>query len=307
MSMPAIEISGLRKSYGPVEAVRGLDLAVAEGEVFALLGPNGAGKTTTVEILEGFRHRDAGTVSVLGFDPADGSRKLKAQIGIVLQSTGVDPYLTVVETVDMYRSYYPAPRPRDEVIELVGLTDKRTSTITKLSGGQKRRLDVAIALAGDPKLLFLDEPTTGFDPSARRQAWEVVKNLQALGKTVFLTTHYMDEAEYLADRVAIIALGRIVAQGAPSTLAARQSGPSIVRFRLPAAAGELPEAIRQGAIVTDGSVELTTADATRSLYDLTAWALAQNVPLEGLEVVRPSLEDVYLAITEQAGSDGGAP
>jgi ABC-2 type transport system ATP-binding protein len=304
MSTPAIEIAGLRKSYGQVEAVRGIDLTVAEGEVFALLGPNGAGKTTTVEILEGFRQRDAGTVSVLGFDPAHGDRKVKEQIGIVLQSTGVDPYLTVAETVDMYRSYYPTPRPRDEVIELVGLSEKRASTITKLSGGQKRRLDVAIALAGDPRLLFLDEPTTGFDPSARHQAWEVVKNLAALGKTVFLTTHFMDEAEYLADRVAIIARGQIVAEGPPATLAARDSAPSIVRFRLPGGDPALPDAIRMVATVTEAGVEFRTADATRSLYELTTWAIGQNVALERLEVIRPSLEDVYLEMTERAEAEG---
>ena len=306
MTTPAIEIAGLRKTYGSLEAVRSLDLTVAEGEVFALLGPNGAGKTTTVEILEGFRHRDAGTVSVLGFDPAHGDRKLKQQIGIVLQSTGVDPYLTVAETVDMYRSYYPSPRPRDEVIELVGLTEKKASTITKLSGGQKRRLDVAIALAGDPRLLFLDEPTTGFDPNARRQAWEVIKNLASLGKTVFLTTHFMDEAEFLADRVAIIARGQIVAGGPPSTLAARDTAPSIVRFGAPPAGVELPAAIQQTAKVTETGIEFATADATRSLYELTSWAVGQNISLENLEVIRPSLEDVYLEITERAAPEGGA-
>jgi ABC-2 type transport system ATP-binding protein len=304
LSSPAIEIVGLRKSYGPLVAVGGLDLTVAEGEVFALLGPNGAGKTTTVEILEGFRQRDAGTVSVLGVDPAHGDRKVKEQIGIVLQSTGVDPYLTVAETVDMYRSYYPAPRPRDEVIELVGLTEKRASTISKLSGGQKRRLDVAIALAGDPRLLFLDEPTTGFDPNARRQAWEVVKNLAALGKTVFLTTHFMDEAEYLADRVAIIARGQIVAEGPPATLAARDTAPSIVRFRLPGGGAGLPDAIRAVATLTEAGLEFSTTDPTRSLHELTSWAIGQNIALERLEVIRPSLEDVYLELTERAEPEG---
>src|SRR5216683_2206197 len=228
----AVEITDLRKSYGPVEAVRGISLTVNEGEVFALLGPNGAGKTTTVEILEGFRHRDAGHVSVLGFDPARGDRKLKEQMGIVLQTVGVDPYLTVAEIIDMYRGYYPHPRPLAEVIELVGLTEKRQSRVTKLSGGQQRRLDMAIALAGDPNLLFLDEPTTGFDPGARRRMWETVKNLVSLGKTIFLTTHYMDEAQELADRVAVISAGQIVAEGPPETLAGRETSHTIVRFRL---------------------------------------------------------------------------
>ncbi len=302
MSSVAIEIRGLRKSYGAVEAVRGIDLSVSEGEVFGLLGPNGAGKTTTVEIVEGFRRRDAGSVSVLGFDPASGDRKLKQQVGIVLQSTGMDPYLTVAETIDMFRSYYPSPRPRDEVIELVGLTEKRDAKVTKLSGGQHRRLDVAIALAGDPRLLFLDEPTTGFDPGARRGAWEVIKNLAALGKTIFLTSHAMDEVEYLADRVAIIAAGRIVAQGSPSTLAGRAKAATVVKFQLPAQAPELPEQLRQGATVEGASVEVATTDPTRTLYELTSWAVQAQVLLEGLEVARPSLEDVYLEITQDAAA-----
>jgi ABC-2 type transport system ATP-binding protein len=304
MPRAAIEIRGLRKSYGAVEAVRGIDLTIAEGEVFGLLGPNGAGKTTTVEIVEGFRRRDAGTVSVLGFDPATGDRKLKQQIGIVLQSTGIDPYLTVAETIDMFRGYYPTPRPRDEVIELVGLTEKRNSKVTKLSGGQQRRLDVAIALAGDPRLLFLDEPTTGFDPGARRGAWETIKNLASLGKTIFLTSHAMDEVEYLADRVAIIAAGRIVAQGAPSTLAGREKAATVVKFQLPATGPELPEQLRAGATVDGANVEVATKDATRTLYDLTSWAVQAHISLDGLEVTRPSLEDVYLEITEDAAAEG---
>lgn len=303
MTSVAIEIRGLRKSYGTVEAVRGIDLTVSEGEVFGLLGPNGAGKTTTVEIVEGFRRRDAGSVSVLGFDPASGARKLKQQIGIVLQSTGMDPYLTVAETIDMFRGYYPSPRPRDEVIELVGLTDKRDAKVTKLSGGQHRRLDVAIALAGDPRLLFLDEPTTGFDPGARRSAWEVIKNLAALGKTIFLTSHAMDEVEYLADRVAIIAGGRIVAEGTPSTLAGRQKAATVVKFQLPLQGPELPEQLRSGATIEGANVEVATTDPTRTLYDLTSWAVQAHVTLDGLEVARPSLEDVYLEITHDAAAE----
>jgi len=298
----AVEVVDLRKSYGAVEAVRGISLTVAEGEVFALLGPNGAGKTTTVEILEGFRRRDGGKVSVLGFDPATNDRRLKEQLGIVLQTSGVDPYLTVAETVDMFRGYYPKPRPRDEVIQLVGLTEKKDSRVTKLSGGQRRRLDVAIALAGDPRLLFLDEPTTGFDPGARRNAWEVIKGLAGLGKTIFLTSHSMDEVQYLADRVVIIAAGKIVAQGTPDTLAGREKAAAVVRFQLPAST-ELPERLRQVARIDDGNVEVETNDPTRTLYDLTSWAVQGEISLEGLEVTRPSLEDVYLEITK--GSETG--
>ncbi|MGH2554411.1 MAG: ABC transporter ATP-binding protein [Actinomycetota bacterium] len=299
MDRTAIEIRGLRKSYGNVQAVRGIDLTVREGEVFALLGPNGAGKTTTVEILEGYRSRDAGEVAVLGLDPASGGRKLRSQIGIVLQSTGIDPYLTVAETIELYRAAYPSPRPLDEIIQLVGLEQKRDSRVSKLSGGQQRRLDVAIALAGDPRLLFLDEPTTGFDPSARRNAWQIVKNLASLGKTVFLTTHYMDEAQYLAAEVAIISDGLIVAQGPPASLAGRDVAATRIRFRLLPEAG-LPERFREQASRTDGWVEINTQDPTRTLHELTGWALEKGVVLDGLEVSRPSLEDVYLEITGNA-------
>jgi len=299
----AVEVVDLRKSYGAVEAVRGISLSVAEGEVFALLGPNGAGKTTTVEILEGFRRRDSGDVSVLGFDPAHGDRKLKEQLGIVLQTSGVDPYLTVAETVDMFRGYYPKPRPRDEVLELVGLTEKADSRVTKLSGGQQRRLDVAIALAGDPRLLFLDEPTTGFDPSARRNAWEVIKGLAGLGKTIFLTSHSMDEVQYLADRVVIIAAGKVVAEGTPDTLAGREKAAAIVRFQMPENA-VLPGGLGLVARIDDGIVRLETGDPTRTLYELTSWAVQSDIELGGLEVTRPSLEDVYLEITKNvAGSE----
>jgi ABC-2 type transport system ATP-binding protein len=303
MAANAVEVEDLHKSYGPTEALRGISFTVGEGEVFALLGPNGAGKTTTVEILEGFRRRDRGRASVLGFDPATGDRRLKEQMGIVLQTTGVDPYLTVAETVDMFRGYYPKPRPRDEVIELVGLSDKRDSRVTRLSGGQRRRLDVAIALAGDPRVLFLDEPTTGFDPGARRNAWEVIKGLAGLGKTIFLTSHSMDEVQFLADRVVIIAGGKIVAEGTPDTLVGRQDPATLVRFRIPSTAA-LPDSLRGAAHVDADSVELETRDPTRTLFELTSWAVQSGVSLEGLQVTRPSLEDVYLEITKETDAAG---
>jgi ABC-2 type transport system ATP-binding protein len=300
----AIVVEDLRKSYGKVEAVRGITFQVSEGKVFALLGPNGAGKTTTVEICEGFRERSSGRVSVLGHDPAKGDRAMKSQIGIVLQSTGVDVYLTVAETVELFRRAYPSPRPLDEVIEVVGLKEKRNSRVGRLSGGQQRRLDVAVALAGDPRLLFLDEPTTGFDPAARRGAWDMIRNLKSLGKTILLTTHYMDEAQNLADEVAIIARGEIVAQGPPSTLGGRDTAATRLRFRLPERAGELPEALRSAASVTDGTVVLATDDPTGTLHELTGWALEQGIRLDALEVSRPSLEDVYLEITGgEAGTE----
>jgi ABC-2 type transport system ATP-binding protein len=300
----AIVVEDLRKSYGRVEAVRGVSFQVSEGEVFALLGPNGAGKTTTVEICEGFRERSAGRVSVLGHDPAKGDRGMKSQIGIVLQSTGVDVYLTVAETVELFRRAYPSPRPLDEVIEVVGLKEKRNTRVGRLSGGQQRRLDVAVALAGDPQLLFLDEPTTGFDPAARHGAWDMIRNLKSLGKTILLTTHYMDEAQSLADEVAIIARGEIVAQGPPSTLGGRDTAATRLRFRLPERAGELPEGLRSAASVTDGTVVLATDDPTGTLHELTGWALERGIRLDALEVSRPSLEDVYLEITGgEAGTE----
>jgi ABC-2 type transport system ATP-binding protein len=294
---PAIEVSGLRKSYGPVEAVRGVDLTVNTGEVFALLGPNGAGKTTTVEILEGYRDRDAGDVSVLGMDPREHDLRLRERIGIVLQSTGLSSYLTVRETVSMYAGFYPAPRDVDEVIGLAGLRELADRRITKLSGGERRRIDLAVALVGDPDVLFLDEPTTGFDPSARRQAWEVVRGLTRLGKTILLTTHYMEEAQVLADRVAVIARGRIVAEGTPQTLGGRESALTAVRFGL-ADGAELPD--RFGGGRRDGRYELETDSATRLLHELTGWALSANTELVGLEVSAPSLEDVYLELTGEA-------
>ncbi|HEU4706845.1 MAG TPA: ABC transporter ATP-binding protein [Solirubrobacterales bacterium] len=280
MAEAVISIEGLRMSYGATEAVRGIDLEVNRGEVFAFLGPNGAGKTTTVEILEGYRKRTGGEVSVLGGDPERAGREWRERIGIVLQSGRLDPYLTVRESLDLYAGYFRAPRPTDEVISLVGLEGKADERASRLSGGQQRRLDVGMALVGDPELLFLDEPTTGFDPSARRQAWDVIAGLRDLGKTVFLTTHYMDEAQRLADRVTIIAAGQIVAQGTPEDLGERDAGETTIRYR------------------SDGQeVTLRTTDPVKTLHDLTGAALAKGEELDGLEVTRPSLEDVYLELT----------
>jgi ABC-2 type transport system ATP-binding protein len=296
VSQPVIEVRGLHKAYGPVEAVRGIDLVVERGEIFALLGPNGAGKTTTVEILEGHRRRDAGEAAVLGTDPWRAGRSFRARIGIVLQSTGVQPYLTVEEAIDLYGGYYPDPLQRDEVIELVGLGDKRKERVIRLSGGQQRRLDVAIGLVGNPELLFLDEPTTGFDPTARRNAWGMVRGLQSLGKTVFLTTHYMDEAQALSGRVAIIAGGRIVAEGSPANLAGAGDAVTTIRFRVTPGARNLPDRFRSSP---GGTVEIHSRDPVRDVHEITGWALDNGVALEGLEVVRPSLEDVYLALTKE--------
>jgi ABC-2 type transport system ATP-binding protein len=293
----AVEVRGLRKSYGPVAAVQGIDLRVERGEVFALLGPNGAGKTTTVEILEGHRQRDAGEVAVLGHDPGRHERALRERVGIVLQQTGVDEYLTVREIVAMVAGYYPRPRDVDEVIVLAGLSEQRDRRVKKLSGGQKRRVDLAVALAGDPELLFLDEPTTGFDPSARRQAWETLRGLTALGKTILLTTHFMDEAEVLAARLAILNQGLIVATGTPSELIGAHSTATRIRFRLPE--GTIPPD-RLG-LSTDGTAwQLETDAPTRAIHDLTGWALESGVDLGELEVTRRSLEDVYLQLTEEA-------
>jgi ABC-2 type transport system ATP-binding protein len=295
MAERVIDIRGLRKTYGDLAAVAGIDLHVDRGEVFALLGPNGAGKTTTTEILEGYREPTAGEVSVLGHDPGRGELALKERVGIVLQSTGVDPFLTVKETIDMYGGYYPKERPTDEIVEVVGLTEKADTRVRSLSGGQQRRLDVAIALAGDPELLFLDEPTTGFDPSARRNAWEMVKNLVTLGKTVWLTTHFMDEAQYLADRVAVIAKGAIVAEGTPDSLAGRDRMRTSIRFR-PQPGGPQPPDWGQ-VPAADGVFTLESDNPTTTLHELTGWALEREAPFDHLEVAQPSLEDVYLALT----------
>jgi ABC-2 type transport system ATP-binding protein len=292
----AISVRGLRKSYGSLEAVRGLDFDIHTGEIFALLGPNGAGKTTTVEILEGHRRRDKGEVSVLGNDPASNSIALKRRIGIVLQSTGVQPYLTVEESIELFRGYYPNPLPLDDIIETVGLTEKRKTLVRRMSGGEQRRLDVAIGLAGNPELLFLDEPTTGFDPSARRNAWGMVKNLQSLGKTIVLTTHYMEEAQFLADRVAIMVNGQIAAQGTPGSLT-QMDATTRISFRLPSGM-QLPEIVHAEARVETGTVSFQTLEPTRTLHALTSWAVEQGIELEQLLVSRTSLEDIYLELTQ---------
>jgi ABC-2 type transport system ATP-binding protein len=294
----AVVVEDVRKRYGQVEAVRGISFTVEEGEIFALLGPNGAGKTTTLEILEGFRPRDAGRAEVLGYDPGNraSGRALREQIGVVLQDIAVEPYLTVRETVARNAGYYPNPRDVREVIGLVGLTPQLRRKVKDLSGGQKRRLDLAMGMIGNPRLLFLDEPTTGFDPNARRGAWEVVENLRSAGTTILLTTHYMEEAQALADRVAVIAAGEIVAAGRPATIGGRDTAQARIRFGLPRghAAGDLPfETAADG----DGLLTLHTDEPTVLLHRLTGWALDHDVTLSQLTVDRPSLEDVYLRLT----------
>ena len=303
-----ISVRGLRKSYGAFEAVAGIDIEVSRGEIFAFLGPNGAGKTTTVEILEGFRKRSSGEVTVLGADPAEAGGEWRDRIGVVLQESQAEPGLTVRECLELYAGYYRAPREIGETIELVGLEGKSETVGEQLSGGQRRRLDVALALIGDPELIFLDEPTTGFDPSARRAAWEVVSGLRELGKTVFLTTHYMDEAENLADRVAVIAGGRIVAEGTPDMLGGRENMPATIAFTLPdgLAPGELPsELLRQATSHSDGRVVLESRRPLADVKVLADWALARGLDLPDLDVRRPSLEDVYLQLTDSPRAGGG--
>ena len=296
----AVSVTGLRKSYGAVAAVRGVSFTVARGEIFALLGPNGAGKTTTLEILEGFRARDGGRVEVLGFDPGDraAGRALRERIGLVLQDVAVEPYLTVRETLARNAGYYPAPRDVGEVIGLVGLAGQERQKVRVLSGGQKRRLDLALGLIGGPDLLFLDEPTTGFDPAARRDAWQVVRGLRGRGTTIVLTTHYMEEAQALADRVALISGGQIVAEGTPSSLGGRDHARARIRFALPdsCAVTDLPLPAAAG----DGLVTVETAEPTQALHQLTGWALRRGLALDRLTVDRPSLEDVYLRLTDRA-------
>jgi ABC-2 type transport system ATP-binding protein len=300
MTDVVIHVRGLRKSYGDHEVVCGIDFEVRHGEILAFLGPNGAGKTTTVEILEGYRRRDGGEVRVLGEDPAHADGRWRARIGLVLQSCAMPPELTVHELVSLYAGYYPHPRPVEETIEIVGLTAEHDARSSGLSGGQQRRLDVALALIGDPDLVFLDEPTTGFDPSARHHAWEVIANLRELGKTIFLTTHYMDEAQALADRVAVIAEGLIVAEGTPDTLGGRDHAASDVSFTLPPGRhiSDLPAALAAEARMCGGVVHLSTREPARVLHLLTGWALDRGLDLHDLTVGRPTLEDVYLQLTE---------
>jgi len=297
--MPVIEIHDLVKHYGDVKAVDGIDLSVDAGEVFAILGPNGAGKSTTVEILEGYRFQTSGTVSVLGYDPAEAQRAYKERIGIVLQETAIEEQLTVAEAIDTYGSMYPNRRPTGELIELVGLEEKTDARIRTLSGGQRRRLELALGIVGDPEVIFLDEPTTGFDPSARRHAWSIVENLTSLGKTVLLTTHYMDEAQFLADRVAVMAKGKIVAEGPPDTLGGRATSGTRITFN---SNGQSMEGLPANhfSVAENGGVVVHTKDPTHDLYRITGWAIDHGIDLTGLSVSQPSLEDVYLELTGEA-------
>jgi ABC-2 type transport system ATP-binding protein len=296
-----IDVSGLRMSYDGLEAVRGIDIRVSQGEIFTFLGPNGAGKTTTVEILEGHRSRTTGEVRVLGEDPEYADRRWRSRVGVVLQSSRVEPQLTVRECLELYAGYYRAPRPVREVIELVGLKKRSEVRCGQLSGGQQRRVDVALALIGDPELVFLDEPTTGFDPSARRSAWEMIDGLRRLGKTIFLTTHYMDEAEALADRIAIIKAGAIVTEGTPATLGGRDRAAYQITFTLPegAAIDELPVANGSARWLDQaGKVLIESEQVTPTLQTLSDWAIERSYDFPDLLVRRPALEDVYLGLTE---------
>jgi ABC-2 type transport system ATP-binding protein len=298
-SEPAISVSGLRKSYGDNDAVSGIDFEVAAGEVFGFLGPNGAGKTTTIEILEGYRPRTAGEALVLGLDPGAPTREWRTRIGLVLQECELNPLLTVAETMTLYSRFFPNPRSVDETLELVGLADRRQARVGSLSGGQQRRLDVGVGIIGNPELLFLDEPTTGFDPSARRDAWNMIEGLKELGTTIVLTTHYMEEAQHLADRVVILREGRIVAEGAPATLGDQLGQETIIRFRL--TDGLTPERIASEIghppEFSGNQATIATTEPQRDLYGLLEWASAAGVQLADLEVRRPSLEDVFLEVT----------
>jgi ABC-2 type transport system ATP-binding protein len=297
--MAAITVQGLRKSYGAQEVLRGIDFEVQANEVFGFLGPNGAGKTTTIEILEGYRERSSGEVSVLGADPERPTRAWRERIGLVLQQCELNPLLTVAETLALFSSFYRSPRPVDETVDLVGLGDNSETRVAALSGGQRRRLDVAVALIGDPQLLFLDEPTTGFDPSARRGAWNMIEQLKALGKTIFLTTHYMDEAQHLSDRVAILRDGGIVAIGPPSELAAGSAAETIVSFRLPNGTplADVRAAVDAPLETSGGVITLRATNPQHTLHQLTSWAERERIDLVGLEANRPGLEDVFLELT----------
>jgi ABC-2 type transport system ATP-binding protein len=299
----AISVEDLHMSYGPNEAVRGISFEVAAGEVFGFLGPNGAGKTTTIEILEGYRKRTKGEVSVLGTDPGRATRQWRARIGLVLQECELDPTLTVRELVTLFAAFYPSPSSVDETIELVGLRDKRDARVGTLSGGQRRRVDVAVGIIGDPELVFLDEPTTGFDPSARRDAWNMIAGLKDLGKTVFLTTHYMDEAQHLADRVAILRHGELAAVGDLAEIGAGTGAHAVIRFRIPegTSADEIRAAVEEPLELSGDIATIKVDSPQRPLYRLTGWAEQRGVVLEGLEAVHPTLEDIFLELT---GGDG---
>jgi ABC-2 type transport system ATP-binding protein len=289
-----VEAHGLTKRYGAAWALQGVDLCLGEGEILGVLGPNGAGKTTTVEILEGFVQRDAGSVEVLGLDPVDARQELLTKVGIVLQSCGFDPFLTVGETLRQRSRWYPAPRSVDEVLALVGLEEQQHSKAQVLSGGQQRRFDFALALIGDPKVLFLDEPTTGFDPSARRSAWDVILTLRSLGTSVLLTTHYLDEASALADRVVVLVDGRVIAEGPPESIGCEHRAHARIRFELPGAPfSELPV---EGTIDGAGVVTIDAPELMVALHAITSWARRERLMLDDLEIVRPSLEDAYLSL-----------
>lgn len=300
--MSVVSVENLVKHYGDVEAVNGVSFQVDVGEVFAILGPNGAGKSTTVEILEGYRSKTAGTVSVLGYDPTDRSRAYRERIGIVLQETAVEDSLTVSEAIDTYGVMYPNRRDTAELIEIVGLDEKRNARIKSLSGGQRRRLELALGIVGDPDLVFMDEPTTGFDPSARRQAWSIIENLTSLGKTILLTTHYMDEAQFLADRVAVMSGGLIVAEGTPESLGGRETAATVIAFNLDGRSLEgFP--IADVDVAENGRITLRSSTPTSTVHDITGWAVGRDIELLDLSISRPSLEDVYLELTGEGEDD----